>query len=184
MKRKKEQMAATTSVTDARKLEAVACTVQVAALDSINAFAAYAEERLASVHCATTTVEARLQLLEHQLASIEGEAPAAAGPASAPAAETGDGGGGDRTGAADNTSSGAPTAADGGQAAEVVAIDGNGAAQDGESGGMKNREHPELVRFFKMTAMGVPVPAVQHKMTMEGFDPALILDPDGLYSET
>ena len=98
----------------------------------------------------------RLQLLEHQLSCIEGESapprPAAAGEA---------------TGA-------------GGEAAAQDA----GAAEDGPAagagGGMRNRDRPELARFFKMIQMGVPEAAVKNKMAMEGFDASSLDDPDGV----
>lgn len=41
------------------------------------------------------------------------------------------------------------------------------------------REHPDFALYFKMLKNGVPMPAVQHKMTVDGKDPAVLsMDPD------
>ena len=117
--------------------------------------------RLASVHRATTAIEVRLQLLEHQLSCIEGES---AAPRAAAAGETSDG------------------KADGSTAApEAGAAPGAGgdSGAGGGSVGMRNKDRPDLARFFKMVAMGVPLSAVKHKMAIEGFDESLLDDPDG-----
>jgi hypothetical protein len=39
---------------------------------------------------------------------------------------------------------------------------------------MKGDANPELVRFYRMLKVGVPLPAVRIKMQSEGFDPDLL----------
>ena len=48
------------------------------------------------------------------------------------------------------------------------------------SGGMKNKDDPRYYKYFKMLVIGVPLANVQNKMMMEGVDPSVLDDPDGL----
>lgn len=70
-----------------------------------------------------------------------------------------------------------------GAGAGAVASPGAGtSAGAGESGRRKASErcdHPVYGKYFKMCAKGVPKPAVQHKMRMNGVDPCILDLPEG-----
>ena len=42
------------------------------------------------------------------------------------------------------------------------------------------KEHPEYKGFFKMLKVGIPQPQVEHKMTVSGYDPSILADPEKL----
>ena len=40
---------------------------------------------------------------------------------------------------------------------------------------MKLKDDPEYKKYFKMLAVGIPLPVVKHKMTMDGYDGGILV---------
>lgn len=146
------------------------------------------------MHRTTSLIDIKLRLLEHQLQSIEGldvDSVASANSQQPPVTTDGT----TAAAASVNPAAVASSSSDSGAAPVPGGQEQDGtnngdegsAGQTGVDEGKKsivtNKEHPMYAKFFKMVAMGVPVPAVMHKMTMEGMDASVIEDPDGEYCE-
>ncbi|XP_050303539.1 WASH complex subunit 3 isoform X2 [Anthonomus grandis grandis] len=61
-------------------------------------------------------------------------------------------------------------------------LEENKAQEVQEPVGVKACEHPIYARFFKMVRVGIREPAVKLQMQVEGHDPAILDNPDGIIS--
>ncbi|CAL1546919.1 unnamed protein product [Lymnaea stagnalis] len=136
----------------------------------LNHFGNVCEDKLELLHGRLQQLEISLSMLEAKLSSIPGlesvTAPQSSSSAPAPASVT-------ETPTAAPPPPGAPTPA-------ATPIQNEPPPTPVEETKPQNTvaQDPRYVKFFKMLAFGVPLPAVKGKMAMEGLNPDLLDTPD------
>ena len=69
--------------------------------------------------------------------------------------------------------------ASGGEGSTAIVPSEEAAAQAEDPNVMKLKDDPEYKKYFKMLAVGIPLPVVKHKMTMDGYDGGILdMDPN------
>jgi len=134
----------------------------------LNRFASLSEQKLSEVTRNIQRLEITLTILEAKLASIPdvpGTAPPSTTNASGPPLDSSNGEiklppSNNMNDDMDDT---------------VSVMDGGGVQ---ESGGMKYKEDPRYVKYFRLLKAGVAEGAVKQKMEMEGFNPDILDTPD------